>query len=189
MRRNDRLALLIGGIVVVGAWLLLRVVPAAGRGWERVQERLASQRLLLTETREAVEALPQMEDSARGLTIRVATLAPKLLTGSSASLAASDLSGRLNTLVSLSHGRTTRFETTADSTTAGPLRRVTAVVGIETDFRGLTELLQKLSRDATVTVVERLQITASDPLPTDEAERLTVELRITAWYLGREGQS
>lgn len=190
MSRGDRKAILIGAMILVGSWLLFRVVPRLHSQWERTKERVEGQRQLLADTQLSLESLPRMEDSTRTLTAKVSSLAPRLLAGSTGSLAASDLSTRLSTLASLSHGRTLRVESRPDSASAGPLRRVTTLMAVETDFRGLTELLDRLSRDALVTVVERLQVTPADPLAAPTVvERLSVELRISAWYLERGSES
>jgi hypothetical protein len=183
---RDRRAAMLGVAVVGAACLGLREIPRGVRQWRDARERLESQRILLTETRTALEALPRMEDSAKALTPQIAELAPRILAGSTAPVALSDLSGRLASIAGLLHARLVRFDPANDSTSAGPLRRVTAVAEVETDFRGVAELLAVLARDTLVTVVERVQLTAADPLALSATpERLDVELRISAWYLAR----
>jgi hypothetical protein len=185
--RRDRRALLIGGAVILGASLLLRGLPLLGAGWRENRERVEAQRMLLAETRRAIDALPRLEDSAHALARRVAGLAPRILSGSSGPVALSDLSGRMGTIVGLAHGRMLRFEALPDSAAAGQLRRVTAQIEIETDCRGIAEVLDYLDRGQLVAVTERLQITAIDPaaLPSTP-EQLNVVLRVSAWYLARE---
>jgi hypothetical protein len=77
-----------------------------------------------------------------------------------------------------------RLEPLEDSATAGLLHRASAVAVLETDFRGLSELLQFLARDTLVTVVDRVQLTPADPLAAPAvSEQINVELRLSAWYL------
>jgi Type II secretion system (T2SS), protein M subtype b len=186
MRPRDRRALVLGVVLIGSAWLALRGIPRLAAAWQGQTDRLAAEERLLRETRDAIASLPHMEDSARNLTARVASLAPRILSGASAPVALSDLSGRFGTLAGLTHGCMTRFEALPDSVAAGPLRKVTATVGIETDFKGIAELLERLARDTLVTVVERVQLTPSDPqAPPATPERLDVELRVSAWYLRR----
>lgn len=187
MTQRDRRALLVGGAVIIGAWLFVRGLPLLEAAWRENRERVEAQRMLLEETRRAIDALPRLEDSAHALTQRVAGLAPRILSGSSAAVALSDLSGRMGTIVGLAHGRMLRFETLPDTVAAGQLRRVTAQIEIETDFRGIAEVLDYLDRGQLVAVAEWLQVNAIDPaaLPSTP-EQLNVVLRVTAWYLARE---
>jgi len=184
---RDRRALITGAAIVLGGWLSLNVVPRGYAEWRGTRERLMVEKRLLADTRQALKELPRLEDSAKALTARVGALAPRILSGSSAPVALNDLSGRLGTLATLCHGRLLRFESSPDTISAGPLRRVTADVSLETDFRGLTEVLERLQRDPLVTVVKRVRVTAGDPLaPAGVVERLDVELTVSAWYLARE---
>lgn len=187
MTVRDRRALWCGGIILLSAWLALVGVPRLIRGQRITSQRVDIERGLLLENRRSLESLPVMEDSARILTARVAALAPKILSGSETAVALSDLSGRLSTLISLCHGRMSRFEAAPDSLAAGELRQLKVEVDLESDFRGLGEILERLSRDPLVTVVERVQVTVPDPLAGPSvAEPLNIRLRLTAWYLARE---
>jgi hypothetical protein len=187
---RDRRALIVGAALLLGGSLLLRGAPMLRAEWRGERDRLAAERRLLNETRRALEGLPAMEDSTKVLTARIAALAPRILSGTSAPLALSDLSGRLSTLIGLYHGRMVRFEAAPDTGAAGPLRRVSAIVALESDFRGLAELLDRLQRDQLVTVVTRVQLAPADPLaPSSTPERIDVELSLNAWYLARESDS
>jgi hypothetical protein len=125
-----------------------------------------------------------MEDSAKVLTARVAAMAPRILAGTTASVALSDLSGRLGTIAGRCHAKLVRLEPLEDSATAGLLHRASAVAVLETDFRGLSELLQFLARDTLVTFVDRVQLTPADPLAAPAVpEQIDMELRLSAWYL------
>jgi hypothetical protein len=186
MTSRERRIVTIGLAIALTGFICLRVLPEGVRRWSATRERLAQQRVLLAETRQALTELPRLEDSTRALTRAVGSLAPRILSGTTAPVALSDLSARLSTLTARHHGRLIELADGRDSATAGPLRRVRGVATIETDFQGLSALLLALSRDSLVSVVERIQVQAAEPMAGPSApERLSVEIRVTAWFLAR----
>ena len=102
---RDRLAVRLGGGLVVIALLGLRVVPAVVERIGGARTRLEERRALLAETNAAIGRLTAMEDSARILTGQVVALAPKLLVGPTAPAALSDLSGQLTMLAFRHHAQ------------------------------------------------------------------------------------
>jgi hypothetical protein len=187
MSPGDRRALAIGVGVLAAAWLILRGLPDTIVRVEQLRHRTEARRSRLRDTREALAGLSSLEDSSKALIHAVAAMAPRLLSGETAELAARDFTGRLNTLASLHHARVGSPTVLPDSTRAGPLRRVTIKAALETDFPGLISLLQVLANGQPVVVVEHLEIKASEPWAApDSPERLVVEMRATAWYLTRK---
>ncbi|MEO8139344.1 MAG: GspMb/PilO family protein [Gemmatimonadota bacterium] len=184
MTPRDRLALSLGGGMVLLAVLGLRVVPAVADRVNRSRSRLEERRTLLAETNAAIRGLSAMEDSARSLTGQVVALAPRLLVGPTASAALSDLSGQLTMLALRHHAQLVSLEAVPDSTTAGSLQRLTASAVMNTDFRSLAELLAVLARDPVALRADRIQVTPADPYASAaQPEQLHVELRLTGWYL------
>jgi hypothetical protein len=185
MTGRERRSLWLGLLTIVGAWLLLRGGPRVVGAFAASNERLAARRNLLAETRAALASLPRMEDSAKVLTAAVAGLAPRILSGNSAAVALSDLSGRLGTIAGRHHARLLRVEPAPGADSAGALRRVAATAEFESDFQGLAELLAVLAQDTLVIVVDRLQVSseAASTTPPSTPERLEIELRLSAWYL------
>ncbi len=190
MTPRDRLTLQVGAGVVVLAVLVLRVVPLAVSSIGRAGARLAERRALLLETNAAMRGLSSMEDSARTLTSRVVALAPRLLAGPTAPSALSDLSGRLTAIAARHHAALVALEALPDSAGAGSLRRLSARAVLETDFRGVAEILAVLGRDAVALRAERIVVTPTDPYAAAaQAEQLRVELRLSGWYLVQAAQS
>ena len=184
MTPRDRLAVRLGGSLVVIALLGLRVVTAVVERIGGARTRLEERRALLAETNAAIGRLTAMEDSARILTGQVVALAPKLLVGPTAPAALSDLSGQLTMLAFRHHAQLVSLEALPDSTDAGSLRRLSAAAVLNTDFRGLAELLAVLARAPVVLRADQVQVTPADPYAArSEAEQLRVELRISGWYL------
>lgn len=184
MNDRDRRALVMGGCVIVTG-LLLRVAPAVSARWTALNERLEQQRTLLVETRLAISGLPAMEAGMRALTGRVSRSAPLLLSGSTSADAARDLSARVASLAALEHASVTAINEAPDSVVAGSLRRVTIAATLQTDFRGVARLFERLANDSTLTVVQQVRISGSEPRAgAMQPERLQVKFRLTAWYLG-----
>jgi hypothetical protein len=184
---RDRRALIAGGSILLAAWIMLRLLPAAAARWAAVAEQLGQQERLLVETRSALEELPRMEREMKGLTLAVSRTAPRLLSGATRDDAIRDLAARLTTIAALEHAMVVSSADLPGSSTAGSLRRITTNTVIQTDFRGVARILERLANDTLSTVVERLRITGAEPRAADNvAERLQVELRISAWYLARE---
>lgn len=154
-----------------------------------LRERVQSERRLVAEVQAAITALPALEDSAEVLQVGVVALAPRLLAGPNEAAALTDLSARLSTVMSQHHGQLLRLDGLRDSATAGPLRRVRGRAVLETDFRGLAELLAVLERQALILVPEAVTLRQPEPVTSpDVPERLQVELELTGWYLPREAR-
>lgn len=184
MTPRDRRALVLGLGVVLSAVVLLRLLPALTRQVIELRGRAVLAERLVQETEAAIASLPALEDSALGLTRSVVALAPRLLAGPAEPAALSDLSGQLATIAARHHARVLRVAPVPDSVAAGRLRRLTAAVTLETDFRGLAACLAALARGEATLVVEAASVSAADPLALEGTpELLTVELRIRGWYL------
>lgn len=188
MTPRDRRAALLGGLTIMVALLVLKVIPWSVRRWRLASERLEQNRVLLTETRQALASLPSMEDSMRTLTQAVARLAPRLLSGSSSDAAFSDLTARVTSLAGWHHAAMVTLNQTPDSTVAGSLRRVSATVVLQGDFRGVAGIVRTLARDSVAMVIERIRVTATEPVaPVSSPEKLQVELQLSSWYLAQGG--
>ena len=185
MNARDRLALQVGGGLVLVAFLALKVVPEVVHRINSSRARLQERRTLLAETHAAIQGLPGMEDSARTLTHLVIALAPQLLTGPTAPAALSDLSGQLTMLGLRHHAQLVSLERVPDSTTAGSLHRLTASAVVNTDFRGLAELLVAVGKDPVGIRADHIVVVPADPYAAGaQAEQLRVELTVSGWYLG-----
>src|ERR1041384_178954 len=96
MTRADRRALTLGSAVVVGAVLLLRVVPALVRRAAATDTELHERAELLGRARTELGELDRLRDSAATLSRAVVQLAPALVSGSSPAEAAAALAAELS---------------------------------------------------------------------------------------------
>lgn len=190
MTTRDRRALRFGAGIILGAVILLRLVPWGIRAVTHEMAELDGRRALLSRTIEDLNMLSHMEDSADALTKAVVALAPRLLSGHGDGEALAELQGRLSYLAATSHVRLNRVDPVGDSTAAGNLRRVTVDAVFEGDVRGLRSLLVALTSDVLVTVPLRIRVVSVDPTAGPRIpEALRLEMRIGAWALRPKPES
>ena len=190
MTTRDRRALRFGAGIILGAVILLRLVPWGIRAVTHEMAELDGRRALLSRTIEDLNMLSHMEDSADALTKAVVALAPRLLSGHGDGEALAELQGRLSYLAATSHVRLNRVDPVGDSTAAGNLRRVTVDAVFDGDVRGLRSLLVALTSDVLVTVPLRIRVVALDPTAGPRIpEALRLEMRIGAWALRPKPES
>ncbi len=135
MTERDRRALLLGGASVLGAVLLLRVVPSALR-WVLASERALAQRIQMLEHERAdLAQAGALGDSAAQLTRALAGLAPKLLVGDTRAEAGADFASRLSLVAARHQVKIERVDQLADSAAAGRLRRTGVRIALESDVR------------------------------------------------------
>jgi hypothetical protein len=188
MTERDRRALAIGAVVVAVALLVLRIGPWAWRAVEQSRSRLEDRAMLLARMRAEVSSAPRLEDSGAVIRSRLAALAPALLTGKTTAEALGELGSRLSVAAERERVRVKRTEPLADSIAAGGLVPVTLRAALESDTRGMIELLGALAGEGATVVVRELKVAVSDPhVPSDRPERLQTELTITGWYLSAGG--
>ena len=186
MTTRDRRALLWGGAVVVGAVLLLRVLPWSVRGAVAATSELRARALLLARARTDLAEASLLRDSAAALSQALVRLAPKLLSGSSAAEATADLSGRLNLAASRSAAKLERVDQVPDSAMAGRLHHVRLRATLESDIRGCLGVLRALEREEAALTVSELRIAAVDPSSSNQSpELLRVEVTIGGWFIVR----
>jgi type II secretion system (T2SS) protein M len=176
---------MIGGAVVCGAVLLLRVLPWGVRGVLAAETGLRERAALLARARADLSDAVVLRDSAVQLGTALDGLAPKILSGNSAADAVADLSGRVNLAVSGNRSRLERVDAVPDSAAAGRLHRVTLRTAFECDVRGLAGVLEALEFGKVVLSLRELRVTAVDAGSADRVpEVLRVEMTVAGWYLG-----
>jgi len=182
---RDRRALRIGGAVVCGAVLLLRVVPWGVRRALRAETGLRDRATLLVRARADLADASALRDSAAQLGQALVGLAPKILSGNSAADAVADLSARVNMAVSGHQAKLERVDPLLDSLRAGRLRRVALRAAFECDVRGLAGVLDALEFGKVALSLRALRVTAVDAGSADKIpEALRVEMTVVGWYLG-----
>lgn len=186
MTSRDRRALLVGGSVILGAIVLLRVLPWTVREAVSLRAQAIDRLATLDRARALVAALSANRDSLRDEFGAIVGLAPKLVDGARSAEAQASLSA----LVSLAAGRHAlkllRLDPLPDSA-AGAFHRVAVHAECEGDVAGLTALLRSLEMATTLLTVPQLSVQAPDPWAESKApERLRIELTVSGWYLARE---
>jgi len=181
---RDRRALFVGGAVTVGAVVLLRVLPWTVRSALAAEATLHERAVLLGRARANLAGAADLRDSAAALGRALVGLAPKILSGGTATEAIADLSGRVNLVVSGHQAKLERADPVPDSARAGRLRRATVRAAFESDIRGLAGVLQALEFGKAALAVRELHVVALDPGSPDRSpEVLRVELMVAGWYL------
>ncbi len=189
MTERDRRALVFGGATVLGAVLVLRVLPWSIRRVLAVEAELRDRAALLARARAELAGASELRDSAAALGQALVALAPKLLSGTSPAEAAADLSGRLNLAASRSQAKLERVDQVADSGAAGRLRRVRLRATLESDVRGVTGVLRAVEFNEAALAVIELRVVATDPTAADRVpEVLRLEITVTGWFLARRDE-
>ena len=184
MTPRDRRALVVGGLVALGAVLTLRVLPATLRRANEARAMLRERATLLARTRDEMASLPRLRDSAAVLSQALIALAPQLLSGSTDAEAGADLSGRMNLIGSRAPAKVERLDPVKDSFGNGRLGRVRVRAALETDVRGLVAILKAIESGAEVLHVDELQVEAPQPAGTERGpEILKVEVTVSGWYV------
>ncbi len=188
MTGRDRRAVLFGASIVLGAVLLLRVVPGGVR-WVLASQRELRQRAeLLGHAHAELAQAGALGDSGGQLTRALAGLASKLLVGGTRAEAGADLATRLSLVAARHQVKLERVDQLADSAAAGRLRRIAVRVALESDIRGISGLLQALASGDVALPVEALRIVAPDPGGAAAgAEVLKGEVTVAGWYLSDRG--
>jgi hypothetical protein len=185
---RDRRALILGGGVVVGAVLLLRVLPWTVRSALAAEAGLRERAALLARARADIADAAVLRDSAVQLGRALIGLAPRILSGNSPSEAVADLSGRVNLAVSSHQAKLERVDPVPDSVARGRLRRATLRAAFECDVRGLVGVLQAVEFGKVALAVRELRVTAIDVGSSEKSpELLRVEMTVAGWYLGERG--
>jgi len=186
--QQDRRALVLGGAAVLGAVLVLRVVPWVIRTVRGDLTDLRERSTILAHARADLATTSELRDSAATMTQALVALAPRLLSGNTAAEAGADLSGRLNLVVTRNQGKLERLDPVADSATVGRLQRASAHVALETDIRGLTGFLRAVEMGDATLIVRDLRVVAPDAASLErQPEILKVEVTVVGWFLGKRG--
>jgi hypothetical protein len=175
---------MLGGAIVLGGVVCLRLLPWAVRSVVAAGQELRERAALLARARADLDDVPLLRDSATVLTRAIVGLAPKLLSGDTPTEALADLSGRVNLAASLNQAKLERTDQLSDSAVAGRLRRVRMRAAVQSDIRGVTGFLRTIELGDAVLTVEELRIVASDPTSSEQApEALRLEATVAGWFL------
>ncbi len=182
MTARDRRALVAGCAVIATAWLLVRGLPDAARMIAQAEDETVQRAALLARMRDRVHRLPSIDDSLRVLDEVAVALPHMLLVGGDRETAAVDLMRRIRDSLAHPEAKIIGFEPLDVTETSGPLTLASIRVDLETDFRGLLELLGAIEADPALEI-ESLDATAAAPHGRDDRpEILTADIGISGWY-------
>lgn len=166
------------------ALFLLKLAPWGWRAVTDAQAELRSRAELLERMRADIRAADLLEDSAVVVKTRLATLAPRLLTGPTGAEARADLGARLAAAAARHRVRVSRTDPVADSVERWGLGWVAVRTTLESDTRGLLGFLEAVRQEPAVLVIDGLGIAVADPLvPADRPEQLRTDLTVRGWFL------
>ncbi len=187
MTPRDRKALVLGLTVVVGAVLLLRVIPWGVRSVVALRARTAERVGTLARAENALAAAPALRDSLTRALGAVVALAPRLVDGRTAAEASASLSALVSMAASRHQVRVVRLDPLPDSAAGAVFRRIAVHAELEGDARGLTRFLRAIETGDPLLTVPTLAVQAPDPLGRSPGpETLRAELDVTGFFLPRE---
>ena len=129
---------------------------------------------MLAATMALISAAPGLEDSLTHLTRRVASLAPRFLTGESNAEAQADLANRVTVLAERGHLTVDRIAPMGDSLSRASLSG---------DLAELIDLLDTMGKEVAVLTPAALRLTAVDPAaPATTAEVIRADVTVTGWF-------
>jgi hypothetical protein len=186
MTPRDRRALVWGGAAVLGAVLVLRVVPLTVRSVSALRTEAREGVQTLTRAGEVLAAAPATRDSLAQVLGAVVALAPRLVEGRTAAEAQASLSGLVSLAASRHAMRIVRLDPLPDSAGDGAFNRVAVHVELEGDVSGLTRFLGAGETGDPLLTLPALSVQATDPVGRpNAAEQLKIELTIAGLYLPR----
>lgn len=185
MRPRDRRALIWGAIAIAGATLLLRGVPWASRGLDRLRQRAVAQYQAAERAHALLAQRAASLDSLNHVLTTVVALAPRLVEGRSAAEAGASLSSVVSLAASRHALKVVRLDPLPDSG-AGAFQRAAVHAELEGDVAGVAALLKAVETSVPLLSVESLAISAVDPFsPRTAPELLHIEMDVAGFYLPR----
>jgi hypothetical protein len=187
MNARERLVLRIGAVAICMGWALLRGLPALTRSERQLRDRVAEKAAYRARSSDDISALDSLAVAATRVQPKVKAMAPRLLSGTTASAASADISARARSLVESQGARVEGMENAGDTTVSVGLRRSGLRVELTTDIAGLFAVLRAFERSPAVLMVSSVRIVGSDGAVTSELETLRIELGVAGLYLPAKG--
>jgi hypothetical protein len=186
MTTRDRRALIWGGAAVLGAVLLLRVLPMTVRSVSALRTEAAERVETVARANDVLAAAPATRDSLARVLGAVIALAPRLVEGRTAAEAQASLSGLVSFAASRHALRIVRLDPLPDSVADGAFSRVAVHVELEGDVSGLTRFLGAVETGDPLLTLPALSVQATDPVGRpNAAEQLKIEATVAGLYLPR----
>ena len=186
MTPRDRRALIWGGAAVIGAVLVLRVVPWVVRGVAALRAEASERVETVARAQEVLAAASATRDSLARTLGAVIALSPRLVDGVTAAEAQASLSGLVSLAASRHALRVVRLDPLPDSAGDGAFNRVAVHVELEGDVWGLTRFLGAVETADPLLTFPALSVQAVDPAGRpNAAEQLKIEATVAGLYLPR----
>lgn len=174
------------GLGIMGALVLgVRVMPWAVRSIRLLEAQVSAQGELLARARRELAGRGAVSDSVDLVRTAMMGVADAVLLGRSVRDAAADLMSRVTLAATHSNVRLRRVDHIADTadTGSGLLGKVTARALLETDVRGLAELLRQIEGDPGLFVIDAHIDAEGADETSDRPEVLRFEFTVGGWYL------
>jgi len=183
---RDRRALLWGGAAVVGAVLVLRVLPWMVRAVTALHVEAVERVQTVARANEVLAGAPPTRDTLAQTLGAVVALAPRLIEGRTAAEAQASLSGLVSLAANRHALRVMRLDPLPDSSAEGAFNRVAVHVELEGDVAGLTRFLGAVEKGDPLLTLPALSVQATDPggRP-NAAEQFKIEATVSGLYLPR----
>ena len=185
MTPRDRRAVIVAGGVILGAVLLLRVLPAGVRAATRLRTRASESLSTVARVRGVLRQGSAVHDSLTHVLNAIVALAPRLVDGQSSAEAQATLAGLVNAAAGRHGLRVGGLDPLPDSM-VGVFVRVALHATLEGDGRGLVRFVRAVETGDPVLTIPALVVTAADPVARRGApEVLRLELDVSGYYLPR----
>jgi len=189
MTPRDRRALLWGGAAVVGAVLVLRVVPLTVHAVAALRVEAVERVQTVARANDVLAAAAATRDTLAQTLGAVVALAPRLIEGRTAAEAQASLSGLVSLAASRHALRVMRLDPLSDSSAEGAFNRVAVHVELEGDVAGLTRFLGAVEKGDPLLTLPALSVQATDPVGRPNApEQLKIEATVAGLYLPRSSK-
>ncbi len=182
---RERRALALGGTILLGAWVLVRLVPLGLQRLDLGRARVAQLEAAASRAQAAIAGEAAARSRLREQAAHLLGYAPRLFAAPDQPEAAAELAALVTGTAALRAVRITRQDAVVDSTSGlfRPLRLRVEAVG---DIRGVAAWLADLEEGDKLVRVTDLVISAVDAgAPPAQAEQLRIEAGLVAWSTER----
>jgi hypothetical protein len=183
---RDGRALVLGGGAILGAVLVLRVVPWAVHSVVALRAEAAERVETLARADEVLAGAGATRDSLAAAFGAIVALGPRFVEGRTAADAQAALADLVSFTARRLSLRVVRLDPLPDSA-AGPFGRVALHTELEGDLSGLTRFLKAVETGDPLLTLPALSVQATDPAGRpNAAEHLKIEATVAGFYLPKE---
>jgi hypothetical protein len=175
LTQRERRTIAWGALLVLPPLIVARGIPAWRQWATEAQVEADSLERRLADAESNVRYGDLLLDTLERRNARYVSLAPALVTGSSATTGGPALAAIVTGLAAAAHLRVNSVQLISDSATVGVFMRVAVRLDATGDIAGVTAFLAALDRGPTLIGIREVSIVPRDPLgPPDRSEELRV---------------